>query len=133
MENAKQFIPFYFEREPVFQHKDCGNFDPETGKCKRRNVLVIRTEISCQDRAVTSRYNKFKCLACGQNEKFEKLGIKTYETETHIIQVGFFKCKTCGKITAVFQLNGQRLIPVEPEIEDVFDPNWLTLKIAMDV
>lgn len=130
---TKQFIPFFFKKKPVFQHKDCKNFNQENSKCTLRNVIVPRLEFSCKDRNVNTLYEKFRCMHCETNNKIQEKGIKTYETEDATVQVGFFKCLNCGKITAVHQLNGQHVIPVDPETEDVYDDNWLAAKISVAV
>ncbi|MDD4247663.1 MAG: hypothetical protein PHT13_00920 [Methanosarcina sp.] len=130
---TQTFIPFFFEKEPVFQHKDCTKFNPENSKCTRRNVIVQRGEFSCKERDVENRYQKFRCMHCETNDKIQEMGIKTYDITSHMVQVGFFKCLNCGEITAVFQLNGQQVVPVDPETEDVYDANWLAAKISVAV
>jgi hypothetical protein len=135
---TKQFIPAFPEKSPVYFHTNCKNFNPETGKCIRRNVIVNKEHLACHTDLdlIDDTYQKIRCMHndCDWTGGVEKsIGIKTYETENNIVQVEFFRCGICNHITAVHQLGGQHVIAVDPETEDVYDDNWLAAKISVAV
>ena len=129
------FIPFFFRKPPVYQHKECKLLDVETGKCTRRNVIVQRNEFSCKhfDKLdASSTFEKFRCThnSCDWQRPIELAFNEYYISEEDTtVEVGFFRCEICGEITALHQFGGQSLIKVQNG-EDINDPQWLGAKIS---